>query len=215
MVIILNRRSAPESLFPQDTRCHDIWVISVRHNSVRCGQETVLGVSEPVDLVQSHKNDLDIIGVHVLDNLAGLARPWRVPVDSFSETETKSRVRVFLVVSEVSDFMLINWFTVDKTNLNAAVVDGSKEVDATDVFGEQDKTVIEFCSWVHQSVLGAVLHSHHRFFVRHVDVTHVFASFPLRFPWSIGRTVGIRVKVASELSGSVNASLKALAIVEF
>jgi hypothetical protein len=100
----------------------------------------------PVDLVESHKNDLDVISIHVLDNLAGLARPRRVSVDHFSQTEAESGVRVFLVVSEVCDFVLINWFTVDKTNLNTAVVDGAKEVDAADVFCEQDETVIKFCT---------------------------------------------------------------------
>ena len=96
VLFILKRWSAPESLLPQDTRRHDIRVVSVRHNSVRCSQETCLRVGEPVDLVEAHKNDLDVIGIHVLDNLAGLARPGRVSIDHFSQSEAESGVRVFL-----------------------------------------------------------------------------------------------------------------------
>lgn len=96
MVFILKRWSAPESLLPQDARRHDIWVVCVRHNSVSCSQETCLRVSMPVDLVEAHKDDLDVIGIHVLDNLTGLARPGRVSVDHFSQTEAKSGIRVFL-----------------------------------------------------------------------------------------------------------------------
>lgn len=71
--------------------------------------------------------------------------------------------------------MLINWFAIDETNLNAAVVDGAKEVDAADVFCEQDETVIKLCSRVDISVFGFVFHRQHCFFVGHVDVAHVFA----------------------------------------
>ena len=72
--------------------------------------------------------------------------------------------------------MLINWFTIDESNLNAAIVDRSEEVDTTDVLGEQDETIIELTSWVDSiSILGFVLHRKHCFFVRHVDVAHVFA----------------------------------------